>query len=134
MKVFSDGTRNYEATLAGLREANSVRVKRWHGPAGVDDWSITDWSNAVAGECGEMCNAVKKLRRIEGNLKNINTEPGRQLSTAIEAIHQIGREMADQIIYIDLLANKLGVDLHKAIAEKFNEKSVEYGFPERLVS
>jgi hypothetical protein len=53
-----------DLTFKASREVNSARAARWH-KGGISDWSITDWSNALAGEVGEACNAIKKLRRIQ---------------------------------------------------------------------
>lgn len=115
-------------TFQDLRNANISRLQKWH--AGKE-WSVTDWSNASAGELGEMCNAIKKLRRIEDELPNIN-ERERQISSKEQALDMIAEELADTIIYLDLLANHLGIDIAMAIKYKFNKKSEEYGFPERL--
>ena len=46
-----------------IRKVNRERVGRWHGPD--DDWTLGDWSNATAGEMGELWNVVKKIRRVQ---------------------------------------------------------------------
>lgn len=117
-------------TFAHFRFTNTERCKRWHD-GGVAGWSVTDWSNAAAGEMGETCNAVKKLRRIEDQLANIN-EPGRSLTERSEAVKAIGEEIADTVTYLDLLAAHLGIHLEDEIKAKFNAVSAKYGFPERL--
>jgi NTP pyrophosphatase (non-canonical NTP hydrolase) len=121
----------YSMSFAGLRAANASRCKRWH-KGGLEEWSATDWATAVMGEAGEMCNAIKKLRRIETDALNIN-EPGRQFTDRKTAVESIAKEMGDTLIYMDLLAQRLGVDLEKSIIEVFNQKSEEYEFPERLI-
>jgi NTP pyrophosphatase (non-canonical NTP hydrolase) len=69
----------------------------------------------MAGEAGEVCNAVKKLRRLaDGN----NTAKDPQTESA--AIRQIGEEIADTVIYLDLLAARLGLDMGEEIQQKFN--------------
>jgi NTP pyrophosphatase (non-canonical NTP hydrolase) len=118
-------------TFAGLRAANASRCKKWH-KGGLEEWSVTDWATAMMGEAGEMCNAIKKLRRIETGAENINISD-RHLTERKSAIKFIAKEMGDTLIYMDLLAQRLGVDLEKSIIEVFNQKSEEYGFPERLV-
>ncbi len=95
-------------------------------------WSVADWSNALAGEVGEICNAVKKLRRVEDGIANLNVESGRQLDTREAAVAKVAEELADTFIYLDLLAQHLGIDLPDAIVQKFNIVSERYGFPERL--
>jgi len=88
-------------TFDELRHSNQNRCNlSFHGITG---WSPTDWATAFAGECGEACNLIKKLRRGE-----------RIQPTAI------ADEIADCVIYADLLCNRLGVTLEAAIRRKFN--------------
>jgi NTP pyrophosphatase (non-canonical NTP hydrolase) len=71
----------------------------------------------MAGEAGETCNEVKKLRRLDDNPYN---------DAALERSKQkekIAKELADTIIYADLLAARLGIDLGDAVIQKFNEVS-----------
>lgn len=117
-------------TFERVTRENLARCRRWHA-GGIEEWSVADWAVAMAGEAGEVCNAVKKLRRIEDGLANIS-DPARQLSTRQEAVDKIGEELADTFLYLNLLACRLGVDLAAAIVAKFNATSARYGFPERL--
>jgi NTP pyrophosphatase (non-canonical NTP hydrolase) len=121
---------NQALTFAAFSVVNGARCNRWHA-GGLAEWSVTDWSNAVAGELGEACNAIKKLRRIETGAQNIN-DPGRQLTERDQAIAAIGAEIADTFIYLDLLAQRLGLSLEAEVVKKFNATSERYGFPERL--
>jgi NTP pyrophosphatase (non-canonical NTP hydrolase) len=41
--------------------------------------------------------------------------------------HEAAKEMSDVICYLDLLASRMGIDLEKAIIEKFNEVSDRKG-------
>lgn len=122
----------WSATLDGLQGASMSRVRRWHGPRGVYSWSVTDWSNAAAGEMGEVCNAVKKLRRLEEKFRGIS-DRGRQITTRARALDVIADEIADTVIYLDLLALRLKIDMREAVVRKFNKTSKRYGFPERLL-
>lgn len=118
----------------GLRELqviNALRANRWH-KGGLVEWSPLEWAGAMAGEAGEACNAAKKLKRIDGEIANINLEAGRSLTNRDEACLKVGDEVADTIIYAVLLAEAVGIDVEEAIRRKFNQKSEEYGFPERL--
>lgn len=117
-------------TFDQLAAANFSRCQRWH-KNGLQDWSVTDWSNAVAGELGEACNAIKKLRRIEDGLANIS-EPGRELTERGAAVAEIGKEIADTLIYLDLLAQRLNINLGAVVRDKFNATSEKYEFPERI--
>lgn len=121
-------------TFERLAAVNAERCDRWHHgfPSHPKDsvaWSGADWSNAMQGEAGEAGNIVKKLRRLEldlwGNRKTGDT-------TRDELVAKLGEEIADTIIYADLLATYYGVDLEGAIVEKFNRISIEADFPERL--
>ena len=83
----------------------------------------------MAGECGEVCNAVKKLRRLQDG-----TNTAKDPQTEAEALHDIGEELADLIIYADLLAARLGLDLSVEIEAKFNSVSRLRGSSVRLGS
>lgn len=116
-----------DLTFAELSAGNRQRAERWHpGFPEDDDWSGADWSNAMCGEAGEAANVVKKLRRIEtGKAGTPDSELwGLQKSLA--------KELADIVIYADLLAAKYGINLGVSIVSKFNEVSERVGFPERL--
>lgn len=116
-------------TIRFLQYINAKRAERWHG---LKSWSALEWAGAMAGEAGEACNAAKKLKRIEDGIANINLEDGRSLTDAQNASAAIVNEIADTVIYGVLLAERVGLDLEEAIRMKFNRKSEEYGFPERI--
>jgi len=120
-----------ELTFAQLKDANSTRVQRWH-KNGINDWSVSQWALAMAGEAGEVCNAVKKLNRITDGIANLSADPERLLATTEDAIQKVGEELADVLIYLDLLAQRLEIDLAAETRNKFNATSERYGFPERL--
>lgn len=107
-------------SFKNLREKNIKRCEDVFHP--VDSWSPTDWATAMAGECGEACNEIKKLRRLDGADKSIDTPFNRQ-----ELKRKTANELADLIIYADLLAARLGIDLGQAVVDKFNEVSEKRG-------
>lgn len=112
-------------TFTALRAANVPRCERWH--TGADDWTAADWSNAMCGEAGEAANVVKKLRRHETHIGALaNTPPPAEL------VGMLADELADVVAYVDLLAHYYGIDLSRAVADKFNRVSERNGFPERL--
>lgn len=117
-------------SFSKISRINKQRCNAWH-PNGLDHWSVSDWSNAMAGEAGEICNAVKKLRRLEDKLPSKN-DRGRNLKNRQQAVAKIGEELADTFLYLDLLASKLGIDLPEEIVKKFNKVSDKYGFPQKL--
>lgn len=102
-----------DLTFKRLREADVQRTEQVFEK--LTAWSPTDWACAMAGECGEACNQVKKLRRLDGGPVNTILEE--------EVKSRIGRELADLIIYADLLAARLGLDLDQEIIAKFNQVS-----------
>lgn len=132
-----------------LRELNRVNVRRceesFHK---VNDWSPCDWMTAVAGEVGEAANKIKKLKRIETdgldtpqNRELLELIPRQLLKEAPDVIERavrealqlsIADELADVVIYLDLLAHRLGVSLSEAVVRKFNRTSEKVGSPLRL--
>lgn len=114
-----------------LFDTNISRCNRWH-PDGIEDWSPLEWAGAMAGEAGEAANAAKKLKRIENNMVSINEE-ARHYTTLEQARLEVGKEVADTILYGLLLMKRVGIeDPASIIAQVFNKKSEEYGFPERV--
>lgn len=118
-------------TFQKFSAVNKNRGERWHRGS-LAMWSVSDWLMAMAGEAGEACNAGKKLRRIEEMIANKSVDPARQLSSEDDALDKIAEELADTVIYCDLVASRIGRSLELAIRRKFNEVSERYGFPERL--
>jgi len=112
-----------QLTFGDLRTANVTRALRWH-PAGLDSWTASDWLVAVTGELGELASLLKMRNRERDGLVGNKFSPSKE---------QIADELADVLIYLDLLAEVLGVDLGEAVVKKFNEVSIRVGFPERLV-
>lgn len=93
--------------LDTLRQASFKRTAEdYKIPLG--SWSPTDWACALAGETGELCNLVKKIRRGDD----------------IDLL-DVADEAADVLIYLDLLCQRLGIDLGDAVVHKFNITSLE---------
>lgn len=102
-----------QLTFSRLRELGYARaVTAFKHENGLTDWSPAEWSNAMAGECGEACNLTKKLLR--DGPEAINLE-------------DLGDEIADVVIYADLLATRLGLRLEDCIRRKFNKVSQRVG-------
>ncbi|HEX3988177.1 MAG TPA: hypothetical protein VHZ30_02020 [Verrucomicrobiae bacterium] len=114
-----------DLSFGELRETNVMRCEEvFHK---VRDWTPTDWACALAGETGEACNFVKKLRRLDGSdLDFIASEQRAELRL------NIGKELADVVIYADLLAARLDLDLGDFVRAKFNEISARMGSVRRL--
>lgn len=99
-------------TFDALRTANSRRCPRFGHT--IKDWTLTDWATAVAGEVGELCNEIKKVRRR-----------GSRWGVPASDRQTIAREAADAVIYLDLLCARADIDLGEAVREKFNLVSRE---------
>lgn len=87
-----------------LRQKNQERMQ-----AGVFaeslKWGPPEIALCAAGEMGETLNAIKKhFLRAESN----------------PTVLEIGYEIADVVIYLDLLASSIGFHLEDLVAEKFN--------------
>ncbi len=80
----------------------------------------------MGGECGEAQNVAKKIRRYQTGRTGAN-----DLSYE-ELVGMLGDELADMILYADLVAAKVGINLGAAVIEKFTLVSQREGFPERL--
>lgn len=104
-------------TLDILREANAHRLPQFrdrhgnlaHSEPDGSDWSPAEWLQAVVGELGEFANLAKKVRRGDYTLD--------------EKRHDLGEELADVIIYLDILAAQYGIDLSQSVIAKFNKVS-----------
>jgi NTP pyrophosphatase (non-canonical NTP hydrolase) len=91
-------------SLHELRRANVSRCeKHFHK---LNSWSSTDWACALAGEVGELCNFIKKMKRGEDI-----------------PIKKLAKECGDILCYLDLLSASLNIDLAEATIDKFNEVS-----------
>lgn len=113
-------------TFNTLRGANIQRLPEFKNNLGVaahevadgSDWSPNDWMVAVVGELGEAADVMKKVRR--GDL------------TVEEALPKLKQEYADVVIYMDLLAKRVGINLGEAVMETFNNKSIKVGSRVRI--
>ena len=114
--------------ISKFQEINEKRAIRWH-KEGETQWSLLEWCGAMAGEMGEACNIAKKLRRLDLQLPN--KEKGIDNNKKIELENHLATEIADTIIYGLIILSKLKIDSSLIIAQVFDKKSIEYGFPER---
>ncbi len=112
-------------TFDELRKANVKRCGEAFHP--LESWSPADWACAMAGELGEACNLVKKLRRLSDGKQLANIPENAQ-----HIVKGIADELADTVVYIDLLAARLGIDLGDSILNKFNEVSDRVGSEVKL--
>lgn len=113
-------------TLRALRAANLDRLPQFRNGQGQpahdrpdgSDWSLNDWFTAVTGEVGELGNLLKKVRRGDFTIEEARTK--------------IAGEIADVLIYLDILAFHCGVALDDAAVATFNAKSEQVSATTRL--
>lgn len=136
-------------TFAALRIANVTRLPVFknslyepaHSMLDGSDWTPGDWLQAVVGELGEYANKRKKFQRGDITREEF----------AVEA----AKELADVVIYLDLLAlrcldvsiqcedpygnitfqhaaDPTGIDLGQAVMDKWNEVSERIGIALRI--
>lgn len=89
-----------------LKNVNRCR-ELWHP---VEEWTPAEWLMCLVGEVGELAGRMKHQKRGD-------TVP----------LFQLGQELADIQIYLDLLAASLGVDLASEVLQKFNIVSYASG-------
>jgi hypothetical protein len=88
--------------LDELRKQNVLRCETlWHK---VSEWSPDDWLNAVIGELGSVAHAIKAYRR-----RNLTPRSDPDIFNADPAGPRLAEEMADTLIYFDLLCARIGI-------------------------
>ncbi len=99
--------------IARLPQFKNSRGERAHSKSDGSDWSPAQWLQAVVGELGEYANKRKKYERGD-----IDKE---------EFTEEARKELADVVVYLDILAFQLGINLGEAVMDKFNEVSERVG-------
>lgn len=98
-------------TFRTLRDANKERRKYFKHKK----WSPAQWLQAVMGELGEYANLRKKVERGDFSMDEVRDK--------------LADELADVVIYLDILATELGIDLGAAVMSKWNRVSDRIGAP-----
>lgn len=88
----------------------------------LNNWSVAEWGTATAGECGEACNIAKKMLRFRDHVEGNSPD-----DTLANLRDKLAEELADVVIYTDLWAASQGIDLAKAVIDKFNKTSDKIG-------
>ncbi len=101
-----------------LREANFRRQAEWDKDAKI---SLTYRATELGGECGEALNIIKKLERERLGIR------GSRASRT-----ELAEELADVIICVDLICMAEGIDLGRAVHDKFNLTSAKVGLITRI--
>lgn len=112
-----------------FQEFSSTNIARCISPAAfnhaIEDWSLSDWFTAMAGEVG---NVIKKLNRYRDGLGHQNKETEEDLRA------QLADEIGDVLAYLDLLAFAAGFHLEGCGVKKFNAVSARLGCEIRMPS
>lgn len=90
----------------------------------LDSWSLSDWMTATAGELGEAANIIKKLNRVRDGIPG-NAETPEQLKA------MLADELADVLIYLDLMTQAAGLDLKTIVETKFVKTNYKIGYSEK---
>ena len=98
--------------LGALRDANRARLPQFknkhgelaHSQPDGSDWTPAQWLQAVVGELGEYANVRKKFERGDLTLDEFRV--------------QGGKELADVLTYLLVLAHELGIDMEAAVEAK----------------
>jgi NTP pyrophosphatase (non-canonical NTP hydrolase) len=113
-------------TFAEFAQVNRERCEAADGFGHpLSGWSVSDWFLAAMGEFGEAANKAKKLNRVRDGIPG-NSETPDELRAGL------ADEIADTVIYLDLLAQSEGFDLGTIVSSKFNRTSEKIGSPARL--
>lgn len=99
-----------------LRVANIARQKEVF--KANQDWTLLELAGAMAGEAGEAANQAKKIRRGDYTPGTPEME---------QALWDVGVELADTVVYADVIATRLGIPLEDFLRWKFNTRSREIG-------
>jgi len=124
-----------------LREVNVRRCVNGFKHT-LESWSVAEWTNAMAGEVGEAAEALLNVVAAAGQAANVAKKMIRHRDAVagnkgddknLDALRQkLGRELADVVIYADLVAASQGLDLGELVRDTFNAKSEELEAEERL--
>jgi NTP pyrophosphatase (non-canonical NTP hydrolase) len=106
------------STFNTLRDANRARHAEWFKDKPV---SLLFRATELAGEVGELCNAIKKLERERLGVKGTKA-----------TLQDVADELADVVISADLLGMQFGINIGEAIERKFNATSTKYKLKTRL--
>ncbi len=124
-------------TFDYVAEQNHIRAQRWHGEHGLREWSPAEWTNALAGEVGELCNLTKKILRHDLGIQQLAEQEGRDYhNPGVRSwlVERAAEEIAVSFIYLDLVATRLGLNLYDIIVDKWNLTSERENFPDRLLT
>ncbi len=112
---------NQDLSFALLQKANTLRAVEWRQGVPAEDVSELFAAMELFGEAGEFANAMKKLERAKMGIVGGTTDQ-----------QNAQDELADIVICCSLMAIRMGWDLEKIVARKFNATSEKHGFKTKL--
>lgn len=118
--VFEDDS--YMAVATFKREADALAFAN-------PQFTTFERAAEIAGEVGELVNAVKKLRRHDMKMPG-NYKPGE--ADRERLLRKAAYEIGDVFVTAFNLCVKLDIDSWQCIQVAFNTKSDEMGFPEKI--
>lgn len=122
-------------TFEIVGRVNKERAFEWHR-TGLGEWSPAEWGNALAGECGELCNVLKKILRHDKGIhqRGVVFDLGELADDEMRAklVAMAAEEIGDVYTYLDLLCQVLDLDMYVCIRDKFNAISERENLPQRL--
>ena len=89
--------------------------------------TLTDWTNAMGGECGEAQNVAKKIRRIDTGVGGNTKGEARAV-----LLDELMFELADTVTYAFCVADFLKFSLEPYFVHKFNEASDKQGIEVKI--
>lgn len=110
---------------------SGVFTQAWGDEHNLQEWTPLEWAGAMGGEAGEAANVAKKIRRLGRVVEEIERNPTKRAALA-PLVRALGKEVADVVIYADLLLARVGLSLAVEVIEKFNEVSERVGSPVRM--
>lgn len=97
-----------------FEEFSARNLRRCVSPVGFNHplsaWSLADWLLAAAGELGEAMNVAKKINRERDGITGNDRSGGELWCDLLD-------ELADAVIYLDLVAHSRGIKLSEKLAE-----------------
>ena len=104
-----------DVSFRALRIANINRLPLFknkngeiaHSQPDASDWSLDDWLVALNGEVGELFNLIKKVSRRDYTLAALRQE--------------LSDEIADVVIYLDILSFRVGAPTVNPSLSRFSE-------------
>lgn len=101
-----------DLTFSQFSSANLAKTDLNYHP--LNEWGYTDWACAAAGEMGELLNEIKKVRRRGETPELTDSEKAK-----------IAHEVYDTFVYLDLLVQRLGMNMCDILKEQWYENNTE---------